>query len=192
VQPDESKVQTEYEINAIMKKYLSIALFAMIVFQTPLSGQTLEKGIFVFYEEVLNELQSTENIAGLENKYDFTFILLLDSTKIELIERTGYPFIDEFRNYVPGLSLTEQTVGFVTDKTEIREIFQDKNSLKRILDCTKKCNNPNITMTSINYPIYIKGNRAIFETFGPTWSDTYYAILQNGVLQINWLGGIME
>jgi len=175
-----------------MKKFLLFALFAMLIFQIPLSGQTLEKGTFILYEEVLNELQSTENITELENKYDFTFILILDSTKIELIEKTGYPYIDEFRNYVPGLTQTKQTVGFVTDKTEIRDIFQDKNSLKRILDCTNGYNSSNLAMIKINYPVYIKGNRAIFETSGTTWSDTYSAILHNGVLQINWLGGILE
>lgn len=175
-----------------MKKHLLIALFAMIVFQIALNGQVLENRIFIHYEEVLDELQSTENISELENKYNFTFLLILDSTKIDLIEETGYPYIDDFRNYVPGLSQTKQTVGFVTDKTEIRDIFQDKNSLKRILDCTNGFNSPNLAMTKFNYPVYIKGNTVIFETFGPTWSDTYSAILHNGVLQINWLGGIME
>ncbi|WP_062129151.1 hypothetical protein [Geofilum rubicundum] len=172
-----------------MQKYLLIALIA---FQIQINGQTLEKEIFIIYEEVLNELQSTENITGLENKYDFTFILLLDSTNIELIEKTRYQHVDEFRNYAPGLSLTQQTVGFVTDKREIREIFQDQNSLKRILDCTNTYNSPNIAMTKFRYPIYIKGNQAIFETSGPTWSDTYSAILKNGVFQINWLGGDIE
>jgi len=150
------------------------------------------KECFIAYEEVINELELSKNISGLINKYDYAFILLLDSTKIELIEKTGYSYIDEFREYAAGLPLSKRTTGFVTEKRVITEIFKDKKSLKRILSCTNTLNSPDILKTKFDSPIYIKGNTAIFETFGPTWSDTYYARLEKGILQINWLGGIIE
>ncbi|MBN2571560.1 MAG: hypothetical protein JXA68_05485 [Ignavibacteriales bacterium] len=175
-----------------MKKYLLFILIALIIFQLPIYGQSLNKSSFVIYEEVINELKSAKNISQLENKYDYVFILLLDSTNIDLIIKTGYPYINEFRNYAASLALSKKTIGFVTEKQYIKEIFNDENSLKRILTCTKTNNSPDIPMTKFDYPVYIKGNTAVFETSGPTWTDTYYARLEKGIFQINWLGGIIE
>lgn len=172
-----------------MKKYLFIIL---VIFHLSIYGQTSRKEKIITYEDVIEELKSTKNIKSLENQYDYTAILLLDSTEIKLIEKTGYQYIDDFRNFAPGIALSKQTFGFVTDKKNIKEIFLDKNSLKRILDCSKSYNSPDLKMTQFNYPVYIKGNKAIFETSGPTWSDTYSARLENGILQINWIGGIIE
>ena len=118
--------------------------------------------------------------------------MLLDSTEIKLIEKTGYQYVNDFRNFAPGITLSKQTFGFVTDKKNIKEIFLDKNSLKRILDCSKSYNSPDLKLIEFNYPVYIKGNKAIFEISGPTWSDTYFARLEDGILQINWIGGIIE
>ena len=172
-----------------MKKYLFIVL---IISQLSVYGQTSEKGKIITYEDVIEKLKSTKNIESLENHYDYTALLLLDSAEIKLIEKTGYQYIDDFRNFAPGLALSEQTFGFVTDKKNIKEIFLDKNSLKRILDCSKSYNSPYLKLIEFNYPVYIKGNKAIFEISGPTWSDTYFARLEDGILQINWIGGIIE
>lgn len=175
-----------------MKKYLLFIIITLITFHLPIFGQPLNKSNFVIYEEVINELKSAKNISQLENKYDYVFILLLDSTNIDLIIKTGYPHIDEFRDYAAGLALSKQTIEFVTEKQDIKEIFNDENLLKRILACTKTNNSYDIPMTKFDYPVYIKGNTAVFETSGPTWTDTYYAKLEKGILQINWLGGIIE
>ncbi len=172
-----------------MKKYLFIVL---IIFQLSVYGQTSEKEKIITYKDVIEKLRSTKNIESLENHYNYTALLLLDSAEIKLIEKTGYQYINDFRNFAPGLALSKQTLGFVTDKINIKEIFLDKNSIQRILDCTKSYDNPALKMTKFNYPVYIKENTAIFETSGPTWSDTYFARLENGILQINWLGGIIE
>jgi hypothetical protein len=172
-----------------MKKYLFIIL---VISQLSIYGQPLIKEKFVIYEDVIEELKSTKNIESLENQYDYTALLLLDSAEIKLIKKTGYQYIDDFRNFAPGLALSKQTFGFVTDKKNIKEIFLDDNSLARILDCSKSYNSPDLKRTKFNYPVYIKENTAIFETSGPTWSDTYFARLENGILQINWLGGIIE
>ncbi|WP_163710724.1 hypothetical protein [Mangrovibacterium lignilyticum] len=172
-----------------MTKYLFIIL---VISQFSVYGQPFIKEKVINYEDVIEELKSTKNIKSLENKYDYTALLLLDSTQIKLIEKTGYQYINDFRNFSLGLALSKQTLGFVTDKINIKEIFLDKNTIQRILDCTKSYDSPDLKMTEINYPVYIKENTAIFETSGPTWSDTYFARLENGILQINWLGGIIE
>lgn len=175
-----------------MKKLLLTILITLITYQLTIYGQTSNKTIFVIYEEVINELKSATNISELKDKYDYVLILLLDSTSIDLIKKTGYTHIDEFRNYAEGLSHSNQTIGFVTEKREIKELFTDENSLSRILSITKTFNSPDLPRTKFDFPVYIKENTAIFETSGPTWSDTYYARLEKGILQINWLGGIIE
>ena len=71
----------------IMKKYLLIAL---IISQLPTFGQPLIKENFINCDTVIKELKSTENIKSLGYKYDYVFILLLDSSNIELIKKTGY------------------------------------------------------------------------------------------------------
>jgi len=172
-----------------MKKYIFIIL---VISQLSIYGQTSGKEKIITFDDAIEELKSTNNIKSLENKYDYTALLLLDSTEIKLIEKTGYQYINDFRNFASGLALSKQTLGFVTDKINIKEIFQDKNSIQRILDCTKSYDSPDLKLTKFNYPVYIKENTAIFETSGPTWSDTYFARLENGILQINWLGGIIE
>ena len=172
-----------------MTKYLFIIF---VISQFSVYGQPFIKEKVINYENAIEELKSTKNIKSLENKYDYTALLLLDSTEIKLIEKTGYQNIDDFRNFAPGLALSKQTFGIVTDKKNIKEIFLDDNSLARILDCSENYNSPDLKLTKFNYPVYIKGNNAIFETSGPTWSDTYFARLENGILQINWLGGIIE
>ncbi len=64
----------------IMKKALSTLLIILTAFQISIYGQTLKKCSFVIYEEVINELKSSKNLIQLKNKYDYMFILLLDST----------------------------------------------------------------------------------------------------------------
>lgn len=169
-------------------------IIALLVFQIPTYGQVLAEESFINYEEVIEDLQSTENIQSLKNKYNYLFVFILDSTKVELIEKTGCAYINELRNYPSGFSLSKQTIGFVTDEKNIKEVFEDKNSLRRILDCSHTFNSPDIPVTKFDYPIYIKGNVAVFRTYGPTWtwSDTYIARLEDGILQINWLEGIIE
>lgn len=172
-----------------MKKYL---LFLLFCAQLSIYGQPYLKEKVITYETVIKKLKETYKIKNLENKFNYTFILLLDSTNIDLIKKIDYQYIDDFRSYAQGLPLSNQTVGFVTDKKDIKNIFEDNISLKRILIVLKDNNIPDVSINDFNYPIYIKGNKAIFEISGPTWSDTYFATLNNGVLQINWLGGIIE
>jgi len=162
-------------------------LIIFLIFQIPSFGQPLRWENFINYDTVIKELKTTKDIKSLVYKYDYCSVLLLDSSNLKLVKETGYQYIDEFRKNAPYLSLSDKTVGFVTDKKNIKEIFLDKNSLKKILGCVELGDN-----SDFDYPIYIKGNMAIFETSGPTWSNTYFGRLKDGVFQINWIEGIIE
>ncbi|MFB6344138.1 hypothetical protein ACE1ET_20635, partial [Saccharicrinis sp. FJH62] len=171
-----------------MNKYILIVFFFI---QLTTFGQSTSVEKYIYYENVINDLKSAKDLRNLESRYNYVFVLLLDSSNIELIEETGYQYLDEFRLYAMGLNLSNQTVGFVTDKNNITEIFEDENSLEKVLICTN-LDSSDIKMTTFNFPIYLKDNLAIFETSGPTWSNTYIARLENGRLQINWLGGFFS
>lgn len=167
-------------------------LVAFIAFSVTVHGQRLEKEKFILYEDVIKELLSASNVKDFENKYDYTKLLLLDSTNIELFEQTGCKDIYEYRHYATWLVSSKQSCFFVTENKPIQEILEEPRALKNILDCLKIENNSDQPQTVFEYPIYIKENIAIFEILGPTWSDIYLARVANDRLEINWLGGIIE
>jgi hypothetical protein len=149
----------------------------------------VDKLKFIDYEKAISELMASNNIDSLEKRYDIVYVLLLDSSEIKLVESTNIDLVKEFRSFSSGLIPNKQTVTIGVDKSSIREVFSDKILSKKIIKSITK-DNPSIA--SINQTIYTKGNLAIFETFGPKWSNTYYAKLENGEVKINWLGGIIE
>jgi hypothetical protein len=147
---------------------------------------------FIDYDQVILELKSNKNFKTIEYKYDYIFVLLLDSSEIKLIKRLNPEIIEEFRNYAQGIQFNEMTVGFVTEKKEIKEILLDKSDQTRIFDCLHPENSSDIKYLNFVPTVYIKGNKAIFEVSGPTWSTTYFARLTNHVFQINGLISIIE
>lgn len=167
-------------------------IIGFFLIQTVAYSQSSRKMKFVEYETVVEDLLSSDSLRELQHAYDYTAVLLLDSSKIELVLQTGFQYLEEFRNSALGLSQVDQTLGFVTSKDEIKELFQDQKSLERILECTHSSESTDIEMSEFDNPIYFKGDEAVFRMSGPTWSDTYYARLKNGVLQIKWLGGAIE
>jgi hypothetical protein len=153
---------------------------------------TSEKFIFIDYDKVIIELKTNKNFETIKYKYDFTFILLLDSAEINLIKGLKPEIIEEFRKYAPELQFNKMTVGFVTEKKGIKEILLEKSDQKRIFECLYTENSPDIKYLNFDPIIYIKRNIAIFKISGPTWSNTYFARLENNVIQINFIEGIIE
>lgn len=147
---------------------------------------------FIEYDTAIKELKANNNFESIEFKYDYIFVLLLDSTEIKLLKKHSTEIIEEFRNYAPGLKNSERSVGFVTEKKDIKDVFTDKLNHKRIFECLHAENSLDIEYLTIDSVIYIKEQSVIFEISGSTWSDTYFAKLDKGVFHINWLGGIIE
>ncbi len=172
-----------------MKINLTIILLTISII---LFGQPYKVEKFIDYENVISELKKNPNYDNLKYKYDYTFILLLDSSEIKLIEKIRPETVKYFRDYAHGISFNNKTVGFKTEKQSIKEVLANKLNQKRMFECLHTENSPDINYLNFDFPIYIKGNKAIFEISGPTWHDTYFARLENYVLQINWLGGVIE
>jgi hypothetical protein len=172
---------------------MKIVLFSLSIFlQFELSAQAWQRQELVSYATVINEILNTESVELLSDKYDYTYILLLDSTHNELVEKIGYQYIEEFRSYASGLAFPSRSVSFVCNKESIQAIFRDDHELRRILESLNHTETPDLQIASFNYPIYFTDKSAVFEIAGPTWSDTYFARFDKGVVQINHLGGTIE
>jgi len=153
---------------------------------------TNDKFTFIDYDKVIIELKTNKNFETIKYKYDYTFILLLDSAEIRLIKGLEPEIIEDFRKYATGLQFNKMTVGFVTEKKGIKEILLDKSDQRRIVECLHTENSPDIKYLDFDPNVYIKRNMAIFKISGPTWSNTYFARLENKVIQLNWIEGIIE
>jgi hypothetical protein len=143
-----------------------------------------QKFTFIDYEKVLSEIKTTKCFESIESKYDFIFFLLLDSTEIKLIKGFKPEIIEEFRDYSTGLIFNERTVGFYTEKKDIKEIFTDNKTRTRIIECLRTENSSDIKMVSIDTIVYIKDTKAIFEISGQTSTETYFAKLEKNAIQI--------
>jgi len=177
----------------MIKRILLVSSLALSSICINAQNDSLKRNsVFIEYAQVISELKSNQNPEDIGFKYDMCTILLLDSTQLEMVEKIDPLSVEYFRESAPGLALNKSTASFPTVKKDIREIFTDKVSLKRILICLNEEQSTEIDFSMFDFPIYTKENKAIFDISGPTWSDTYFASLGNGVLQINWLSGIIE
>lgn len=169
-----------------------VPMFILLMICPFLFGQPYRIDNFIDYKNVINDLKTHANDSHLKYKYDLTFVLLLDSSQIKLIEKIQPEAVKYFREYSSGLTFNNRTVGFVTDKKDIKEVLMDKLDQKRIFECVNEESDLDLVHVEFDHPIYVKENKAIFEIYGSTWSSTYFARLENGVLQINYLGGTIE
>ncbi len=87
------------------------------------------------------------------------------------------------------MRLNKSTVGFFTRHTDIRKIFESPD---KIFNCLIDEASPNEVKQVFAFPIYVKNNAAIVTILKSNGSDTYFFRLHEGVVQINWLGGVME
>lgn len=148
---------------------------------------------FINYEDFELAYSNNPNLENLSNRFDLLFILLLDDTNKSLFFDYDLSLNESYDNYIKGLNLNKSTVGFVTQKKEIIEIFNSEILWRKVLNCISSVESTQIVKKTINYPIYVKDNTAIIEIFtGSSILNTYYFRLNDGVVQINWLGRIIE
>lgn len=143
---------------------------------------------FVSIADFENSLKDS-NLNSLAVAYDFLKIMLLDSSKEGLLFDYDPEIKELFSEYKKSMQLSKETVGFATDKADIKQVF---NEPERIFQCVYSNSVDLLFNFKIDQPIYIHDNKAIFEILSPTTSDVYYLRIYNGIVQINWLGGIIE
>jgi|SRR5690554_1447600 len=170
-----------------MKFLLKVRIVLIIIFLLHGSLMLMAQNKFVSVADFDYSLAGS-NLSSLESEFDLLKILLLDSSKQNLFFDYDPELKELFFEYSKSLQLSKKTLGFVTDLTKIKSIFDEP---ERIFNSVF---NENIAFENykIDQPIYINENKAIIEILSPTTSDLYYLRIYEGVVQINWLGGVIE
>jgi len=135
--------------------------------------------------------KANSNLKDLEKRYDLLYILLLDSSHRNKIIKYDSELEQYFNEYSSAMNVNDATVGFITHFTEIMQVFDAEF---RIFNCLIDLSTVSNRKYTINYPIYINknNNTAIAEISSPSSCDVFYFRLHEGIVQINWLGGVIE
>lgn len=144
---------------------------------------------FVKYQDFELSYENDPDLHRLSKDFDLLFILLLDSSYSQGFFKYDPELEDSFNEYSHGMVLNRLTVGFATKHTDIKKIFDSKSKIMNCLFDDRFIEGKHL----INYPVYIKNDTAIAEiTTNNSISGIYFFRLQSGIVQINWLGEIIE
>ena len=134
-------------------------------------------------------LMSKNDLQSLAGQFDLLKILLLDISKEDMFLSFDPELSDDYQEYSNSMELNDRTVGFATEKENIELLIADP---ERIYCSIFSENELSKLVLEIDEPIYIYQNQAIIEISSRTTSDLYYLRLNEGIVQINWLGGTVE
>lgn len=147
---------------------------------------------FVTYDSVINDISKSVSYNELRSKYNYEFIMLLDSSACGIIEKFNPEEVMEFRdNYQASAILTAGT-GPVDNQhvnlipiyeKSLPDCFTDKHTLNKILNSLKS-DSPE---KEIETPIYIKDHdKAVIRISGQGWSEVYLLTLTgNGITVVS-------
>ncbi len=169
--------------------YLKITLTIILI---NISHIVFSQEKIVRYQDFELAYSNNSDLKIISNRFDLLFISLLDTTyKVQFFEYDA-ELKDLYKGYSHGLKLNKATVGFVARIQKIDEIFNSSLLTNKAFNCISDEETQKTVKQTINYPIYIKDNTAIVEILSGSSSDIYYFRLNDGVVQINWLGGVMD
>ena len=172
-----------------MNTYIKVTLVAIL---TIISHMVFAQERIVSYQDFELAYSENSDLKIISKKFNLLFILLLDTAyKVPFFEYDE-ELKDFYIDYSYGLKWNDSTVGFVVHIKEIDELFSSKLFINKVLDCVTDSEDRKLITQRINYPIYKKDNTAIIEILSGGSSDIYYLKLHNGIVQINWLGGVIE
>lgn len=81
-------------------------------------------------------------------------------------------------------------VGFRLNENNIIDVFTSEKLKEKILGCALLPES--LWNAKIDYPVYIKENRAIFSISVNNGVEYFEANLLNGILQIKWIGETID
>ena len=79
-----------------------VAIVISFILSFEAISQPTTKDRIIHMNAVVDRLMSAERIERMNQAYDYTAVLLLDSSLTEIIEKTGYTDFVEFRDYAGG------------------------------------------------------------------------------------------
>ncbi|NEN25326.1 hypothetical protein G3O08_17655 [Cryomorpha ignava] len=171
-----------------MKSILKVRLVLIVIFLIYGNLMVIAQNRFVSVAD-FNYYLPGSDLGSLEREFDLLKILLLDSSKQALFFEYDPELKELFFEYSKSLQLSKKTFGFVTDLTNIKLIFEEPGRIFNSVFSESVAFEYNY---KIDQPIYINENKAIVEILSPTTSDIYYLRINEGVVQINWLGGVIK
>ncbi|MDD3167452.1 MAG: hypothetical protein PHN20_08510 [Bacteroidales bacterium] len=172
-----------------MNAYIKVTLVAIL---TIISHMVFAQERIVSYQDFELAYSENSDLKIISKKFNLLFILLLDTAyKVPFFEYDE-ELKDFYIDYSYGLKPNDSTVGFAVHIKEIDELFSSNLFINKVLDCVTYSEDRKSIKQRINYPIYKKDNTAIIEILSGGSSDIYYLKIHNGIVQINWLGGVIE
>ena len=170
--------------------FLKLALFLILTVNCNI---IMSQDRFIRYQDFELAYRNNPDLETLSKEFDLLFILLLDSSDKQQFFIFDSGLEELFNEYSNGLRLNESTLGFVTQITDIKKIFNSNLLINKIFNCVfDTITLREETKKEISYPVYLKNNTAIIEISTGNTSDIFYLRLCKGVVQINWLGGTIE
>ncbi|WP_149240835.1 hypothetical protein [Dyadobacter sp. 32] len=147
---------------------------------------------FLTYEDFEKMISLNSNPSDLAKAFDLLSIMLLDSSRNEILFKFDPTLKRDFHEYSHYAKINDTTVGFVTESKDLRSMFLSENSRSRIINCVRGEEEVQMENFVIENPIYIKNDIAVIRILTPISEDRYYITLKKGIVQINWLDGIIE
>ncbi len=174
-----------------MRTFIFIKLvFIFILIINCYLGMSQNK--FIQYLDFEKACKSNPDLNIIGKDYNLLYVLLLDSSYKECFFNYDSNLEELFNGYSYGLNQNEFSVGFKTQMTKVKDIFDSNILISRIFNCVFDTIELQSGKQIITYPIYLKGNTAVFEISNGSACEIYYLKLYKGIVQINWLGGIVE
>ncbi|MBU2554265.1 MAG: hypothetical protein KKF98_07365 [Bacteroidetes bacterium] len=153
---------------------------------------TFSQEKFIRFQDFRVAYITNPNLNDLSKDYNLLFISLLDTACRKEIFEYDLELKDLYLEYSYGMQMNASTVGFVAHVQKLDDVFNSNRLISKVYHCILDTVTQQAINRKIGFPIYIKDNIAIVEVISDKSSDIYYFRLKDGVVQINWLGGVIE
>ncbi|WP_439583440.1 hypothetical protein [Dyadobacter bucti] len=147
---------------------------------------------FIKYHDFELAMESDSGIEQVLKDFNLLSILLLDSTKSEVLFKYDSELKTNFHYALAASELTESTVGFRTECETLEGVLKSKRSLNMIFDCIYGEYARASSEYRIINPVYINGNVAVVEIANMNVFSQFFIKLDNGIVHINLLESTIE
>ncbi len=172
-----------------MKKLIHLSIIAILLMSCS-TGISQKK--FISYQDFELAYNKNPDLMKLNLYFNLLNIMVLDSTKKQLIIKSQLVSEDYYNDFIYGIKTHKYTMGFKTGVKNIKEIFTSTVLMNKVFNCISDTLTQKQLNKQINYPIYIKDNVAIVTIEAKNFTDIYYFKLNKyGILQIKWIYGII-
>ncbi|HNY45123.1 MAG TPA: hypothetical protein PKH15_10585 [Bacteroidales bacterium] len=151
-----------------MRQIILVGLFFGLILKS--YSQKVDKIEFVDYKKVIEDISASASFTNLESKWDYEFILLLDSMNINRINEFRPDIVKDFRRNYSSPILVKHKKIISTDLKSIKDCFKDERLQELILNNTTI--ETSLSDKKLKSPIYIKDDKiAVYEIYGASLSE---------------------